>query len=134
MFSRKPGPDARPQTGANGVGATFSVLAADLVVTGDLRASADLHIDGSVDGSITCAALVQGESSTIRGAITADSARLSGTVHGPVDAGQLVILKTARIHGDVTYDTLTVEQGALVEGRFARRGAGSAEATLTLVS
>ena len=29
------------------------------------------------------------------------------------------MLKTARIHGDVHYDALTIEQGAQVDGRFA---------------
>ena len=35
----------------------------------------------------------------------------------------LVVLKSARIQGDVHYDSLTIEQGAQVEGRFAPRGA-----------
>ncbi|MEY2943148.1 MAG: hypothetical protein RLY97_1162 [Pseudomonadota bacterium] len=35
----------------------------------------------------------------------------------------LVILKSARIHGDVQYETLTIEQGARVDGRFVVRGA-----------
>ena len=34
---------------------------------------------------------------------------------------KLVILKSARIMGDVFYDALTIEQGAQVEGRFAHR-------------
>ena len=101
--------------------ATFSVLGSDLAITGDIAASADLHIDGTVTGDIACAALVQGESSTIEGGVTAESARLAGRVTGSITARELVILKTARIEGDVHYDALTIEQGAQVEGRFARR-------------
>jgi cytoskeletal protein CcmA (bactofilin family) len=37
-----------------------------------------------------------------------------------------VILKTAKIDGDVFYDALTIEQGAQVEGRFAHRDAQKA--------
>ncbi len=33
----------------------------------------------------------------------------------------LVVLKSARIEGDVSYETLTIEQGAVVDGRFALR-------------
>lgn len=102
-------------------GSTFSVLGADLAIRGDLTARADLHIDGTVEGDIACAELVQGESSTITGAITADSARLAGAIRGSVTAGTLVILKTARIDGDVTYDALTIEQGARVDGRLTPR-------------
>ena len=100
-------------------GSTFSVIGADVVITGNISASADLHIDGTVEGDITCASLVQGEKSEIRGAITAESARMAGTVNGSITARELVILKSARIEGDVHYDALTIEQGAQVDGRFA---------------
>mgnify|MGYP001765042172 CR=1 FL=1 len=115
-------------------GSTFSVFGADIAIKGDVRASADLHIDGKVEGDVTCAALVQGESSEIVGAVTAQSARLSGTVRGTIAVAELVILKSARIHGDVHYDALTIEQGARVDGRFAPRSADDGEPRLTLAS
>ena len=102
-------------------GASFSVLGSDIVVKGDIRASADLHIDGKVEGDITCAILVQGEHSTVSGAIVADSAQLAGAVQGSIRVGTLVILSTARIEGDVHYDTLSIEEGAAIDGRFAHR-------------
>lgn len=100
---------------------TFSVIGTDIAIRGNIEASADLHIDGSVEGDIACSALVQGEGSTITGAVTAETARLAGTVVGSISARELVILKSARIDGDVHYDALTIEQGAEVEGRFAPR-------------
>jgi cytoskeletal protein CcmA (bactofilin family) len=41
---------------------------------------------------------------------------------------ELVIARTARIVGDVAYDSLTIEQGARVEGCFSPRGANAAAA------
>jgi len=114
---------------------TFSVLGADLAVKGDITASAELHIDGHVEGDITCAALVQGESSAIHGAIRAQSARLAGTVRGGIEVSQLVVLKSARIHGDVRYDALTIEQGAHIDGRLSHGiEPVDTDTTLTLVS
>lgn len=107
--------------------ATFSVIGADVVIKGNIEASADLHVDGTVEGDIACASLVQGQGSLIQGAITAESARLAGTVKGTVIARELVILKSARIEGDVQYDALTIEHGATVDGRFAPGGAKSAD-------
>ena len=122
MFLKKPETPAAPQGAPSPMGgSTFSVLGADLAIKGDLTARADLHIDGTVEGDIACAALVQGESSTIAGTVTAESARLAGTIRGAIHAGALVVLKTARIEGDVTYDTLTIEQGARVDGRLTPR-------------
>jgi cytoskeletal protein CcmA (bactofilin family) len=100
-------------------GSTFSVIGADVTIRGDVSASADLHVDGTIEGDITCASLVQGEKSNIHGAVSAESARLAGTVRGSITARELVILKSARIEGDVHYDALTIEQGAEVDGRFA---------------
>ena len=98
---------------------TFSVIGADVTIRGDIEASADLHVDGSVLGDLVCASLVQGETSRIEGAIAADTARLSGMVKGTITARDLVILKSARIEGDVHYEALTIEQGAQVNGKFA---------------
>jgi cytoskeletal protein CcmA (bactofilin family) len=106
---------------ANG-GSTFSVIGRDVVIKGDIEASADLHVDGAVQGDLVCASLVQGESSRIEGAITAETARLSGSVKGRIAVRELVILKTARIEGDVHYEALTIEHGANVDGHFAPDG------------
>jgi len=130
---------------ANG-GSTFSVIGPDVTIRGNIEATVDLHVDGKVLGDISCASLVQGESSHIEGEIKAESARLSGEVSGRIEARDLVVLKSARIDGDVSYETLTIEQGANVEGRFAPLGAkskapgqpaadvksGSAEPTMSL--
>lgn len=130
MFSKKPAersrsaaarPTAKPMAQASS--STFSVIGSDVTIKGDVAASADLHVDGKVEGDISCASLVQGESSHIVGAIEAQSARLSGHVTGSIRARELVILRTAHIEGDVQYDALTIEQGAHVEGRFALGGA-----------
>jgi cytoskeletal protein CcmA (bactofilin family) len=108
-------------------GSTFSVLGADTKIKGDVAANADLHIDGRIEGDVTCTALIQGETGEIVGAVKAESARLSGIVRGSIDARELVVLKSARIFGDVHYDALTIEQGAQVDGKFAPRSPTAAE-------
>ncbi|MFN3475530.1 MAG: polymer-forming cytoskeletal protein [Blastomonas sp.] len=103
---------------------TFSVIGADVVITGNISAKVDLHIDGRVEGDIACASLVQGESSAIHGAITAETARLAGTVDGSVNARELVITASARVTGDVSYETITIEQGGHVDGQFRHKSKG----------
>ncbi|PZU50614.1 MAG: cell shape determination protein CcmA [Sphingomonas sp.] len=102
-------------------GGSFSVLGADVVISGNITAGVDLHLDGRVDGDVTCASLVQGAGSVIRGAVTAETARLAGTVDGSINAKELVIQASARITGDVTYEKLTIEPGGQVDGRFTHK-------------
>jgi cytoskeletal protein CcmA (bactofilin family) len=104
---------------------TFSVIGSDVVIRGNIEANNELHIDGTVEGDIVCAALIQGENSRVEGGITADNARLSGTIKGTVNVRDLVVLRSARVEGDVHYETLTIEQGANVSGRFAPDAAAS---------
>lgn len=117
-----------------GIQSTFSVLGADVVVTGNISATVDLHLDGRVEGDISCASLVQGRDSVIRGAVTADVARLAGTVEGSITAKELVVQASARITGDVTYETLTIEQGSQVDGRFSPKSAKAASPAIALVA
>lgn len=133
MFSKKPeeySPARPPVARPVGSGSTFSIIGSDVVIKGDVSASVDLHVDGRIEGDIQCAALVQGEGSHIEGAITAETARLAGTVSGSITARELVVLRSAKISGDVHYDALTIEQGAEVEGRFAHRVPAKAAAPL----
>ncbi len=136
MFSKKvPNPPQLSRQAARSTmsGApSFSILGADTAIKGDISAAADLHVNGRVEGDITCASLIQGESSEIVGAVKVQSARLAGTVRGTISAGDLVILKSARIHGDVQYDSLTIEPGAKVDGRLSVRGAMLLEPSLAL--
>lgn len=148
MFTKKQaGPPQPPRIPAkSSVASTpgFSILGADTAIKGDVSAETDLHIDGRVEGDVNCASLIQGEASEIIGGVKVQCARLAGVVRGTIDAGELVILKSAKIHGDVHYDALTIEPGAEVEGRFATRGTlvlepslemeGSGEPLLTLAS
>jgi cytoskeletal protein CcmA (bactofilin family) len=100
---------------------TFSFIGPEVTVTGDLESSGRLHVDGKVVGDIRCASLTQGASGVVHGNITADDARLAGLVDGAVEAGALHLEASARITGDVLYESVGIAAGALVEGRFKRR-------------
>jgi cytoskeletal protein CcmA (bactofilin family) len=103
-------------------GSTFSMLGSDIGIVGNIEATADLHVDGRIEGDISCNSLVQGEGSEIIGAVKAETVRIAGLLRGTLSAREVVILKSAKIEGDVAYDTLTIEQGARLDGRLTPNG------------
>jgi len=116
VFSRsKDGP------AGTGKGATYSFIGPEVVVTGDIATPGQLHVDGKVNGDVRCGTLSQGDGGEIHGNILADEARLAGLIDGAVSAGSLLLEPSARVTGDVLYETLTVSTGAQVDGRFKRR-------------
>ena len=137
MFSKKPAQhsQAAPQRATRPItSSTFSVIGSDVVIRGNIEASADLHIDGRVIGDIACAALVMGETSFVEGEIVADSARISGAVSGSMRVRDLMVLRGAKVDGDVSYETISIEQGAFVSGRFAPGSASVAPALVTQIT
>ena len=131
MFSKsRPSPSSAPvpapvKRSTSAGDTTFSVIGSDVVITGDIRAEVDLHIDGRIEGDVTCESLVQGESSEIHGGVTAQNARLSGIVKGSIDVRDLVIENCAHISGDVSYDSISIAQGGHVDGQFKHKSASS---------
>lgn len=125
MFSKekKSHPHAAGKPAKNGGGLSF--IGAEVVVNGDIVTDARLHVDGRIEGNVRCGTLSQGESGTITGNIVTEEARLSGLVDGTVTARRLTLCPTARITGDVAYEVLSIECGARIDGRFARREGGA---------
>ncbi len=129
MFSKtKPTPAPAPKSNnkVSGSNHTFSIIASDVEIIGNLAAKVDIHIDGSVQGDIACGSLVQGSESKIAGKIIAEQARLAGAVDGSIEARDLIIEASAHISGDIQYETLTIEQGSKVDGQFRHISAGNA--------
>lgn len=103
----------------------LSFIGTDIVVSGDVTGVGQLHIDGRIDGNVRCETLIQGEGGTIAGYIDADTAHIAGLVDGTVKARIVTLEPTARVTGDVTYETLSIAAGASIEGRLTRRDAGA---------
>lgn len=106
----------------------FSVLGPDVVITGNLRATADLHIEGRIEGDLDCGNLVIGADATVQGQVRAESARIAGTVEGSVAIRQLAVESSARITGDVEYETISLENGAHIDGRLRHSSVKTAAA------
>jgi cytoskeletal protein CcmA (bactofilin family) len=91
---------------------------------GDLYFEGGLRIDGEVQGNVQAvgekpAMLVISEQASVTGMISAAHVIVNGTVHGPIHATELLELQPkAKIAGDVSYMTLEMHSGAIVEGRL----------------
>ena len=111
-------PPAPPPQSSGGKRGMFSVIGPDVIVTGNITATADLHIDGRVEGDVNCGTLAQGAESQVFGSVTAEIARLAGAIEGAVRVKTLTIERSAKITGDVEYENITIENGGHIDGRL----------------
>ncbi|KEO52005.1 bactofilin family protein [Thioclava pacifica] len=98
-----------------------SVLSSDLTITGNIKTTGDIQIEGVVEGDIRAHLLTVGESATIKGEITADDVVVNGRVVGRVRGLKVRLTSTARVEGDIIHKTIAIESGAHFEGSVQRQ-------------
>ena len=109
-----------------------SLIGAGTVVHGDVTFKGGLRIDGHVNGNVIAAeaepgTLVVSAEARIEGEIRVSHVVINGTVNGPIAVGDHLELQAkARIVGDVTYRTLEMHVGAVIEGRLIHTEPGTA--------
>ena len=98
-----------------------SVLSSDLHVTGNLKTSGDIQVEGTVEGDIRAHLLTIGETATIKGEVTADDVVINGRIVGRVRGLKVRLTSTARVEGDIIHKTIAIESGAHFEGSVQRQ-------------
>jgi len=110
-------PDSRDKSATDAV----SVIGNGITIIGEVQCTTDLQVEGRVNGDIRCATLFLNVGGVVAGTIHADRVRVSGTVEGNIEAGDLAIEPTARVTGDILYSRLKVATGGIMEGSLKRR-------------
>jgi cytoskeletal protein CcmA (bactofilin family) len=108
-------------------GATPSIIASDVTITGDLITEGDIQMDGLVCGDVQSRTLTIGEKAQVEGTISAKDLRVFGAVIGQVTAESVALNKGSKVMGDITHHDLTIEQGATLEGNLRRMAAPKSE-------
>ncbi len=98
-----------------------STLSADLHITGNIKTSGDIQVEGTVEGDIRAHLLTIGESATIKGEVTADDVVINGRIVGRVRGLKVRLTSTARVEGDIIHKTIAIESGAHFEGSVQRQ-------------
>ena len=126
MFSKSPDPTA-PSTGSTNApavqsrgtsGNTKSVLAQDLRITGEITSTGTIEVLGEIEGNLTAKGLVVGAEGRMTGTVSAENVEVKGRLDGRVATQNYALRSSAEVAADVTYTTLVIESGALIEGKF----------------
>ena len=101
-----------------------SLIGEGMVVHGELRFTEGLRIDGEVHGDVLAigdgrSILVISENARVHGKVKASHVIINGEVRGPVVSDEMLELQPkARVTGDIRYEILEMNPGALVDGEL----------------
>lgn len=97
-----------------------SVIAADLNVLGNIISDGVLDIDGKVHGNIRCHTVSLRPNGRVQGDIHAEIVHVHGAVEGVIKARAVMLYATAKVVGTIMHESLSIEDGAFVDGKFKR--------------
>jgi len=104
-----------------------TIIGEGTVVQGDIIYEGGLHIDGKVEGNISAQSgsvttLTLSKLGSVHGSIDVPTVVIDGEVQGDVTASERVqLIANARITGNVKYNLIEMEVGAVVNGQLLRQ-------------
>jgi cytoskeletal protein CcmA (bactofilin family) len=129
MFSRK---GSKPQNRID------CLIGAGTTVEGNVIFGGGLRVDGHVRGNIIAqegkpGTLVVSEQAHVEGEIRVPHVVVNGAVVGPLHSNEYVELQAkAHVTGDVYYNTLEMQLGAVVQGRLVHETEGKSDKVVQL--
>ena len=97
---------------------SLNMISEDTKLKGMINSQTDLRIAGQIEGEIVCKGkLIITSSAKIDGNITTSDADIAGQVLGTIKVNsKLTLRKTAKVRGDIFTKSLTIEEGATLNG------------------
>lgn len=97
-----------------------SVIAADVNLLGNVISEGMLDVDGRIEGNVKCKAITIRKNGAIIGDVMADSVQVYGRVKGLLKSKEVHLFSTAHVEGVIMHESLSIEDGAFVDGQFKR--------------
>lgn len=106
-----------------------TIIGPSIKVKGNFHGQGNMIIEGIIEGSVkTNKTLLIKPKSKILASVEAGEAKIGGEVSGNIKVrGYLEIASTAKIFGDIEASELSIERGALINGKCSMVAAGQGE-------
>ncbi|WP_122465540.1 bactofilin family protein [Brevundimonas lutea] len=114
-------PDPRPEPQRQAPRSTnLSTLSGGVNYEGNITGGGDLQIDGNLKGDVKVNRLIIGETGAVEGSVSAETVEVRGRVSGSVAGKTVKLYASAHVDGDITQETLQIDQGAWFQGRCSK--------------
>lgn len=125
FFKKKKRPSGQPNQQVQAPNVEPSFIGRDTTVEGHIVCEGELHVDGTVRGTVRAQVCVVDVDGVVQGEVSGDVVHVRGRVHGPIQGANVFIHSGAHVEGDVFHDTISIENGAYVYGSIRHNGASS---------
>jgi cytoskeletal protein CcmA (bactofilin family) len=100
-----------------------TVIGPNACFRGDIQSDGGARVEGVFEGTIDVTGdVIIGEGAKVIADITAHNISISGAVKGDIDANKVEILENGRVWGNLTINSLLLNEGAYLRGRTTMHG------------
>lgn len=89
-------------------------------ITGELQFPGTVELPGYVKGRVDAASIIVEGSGEVEGELHAASIAIRGRFNGTLIGGSVTLQSSARVAGEIIYETLSIESGAELQGTCRR--------------
>lgn len=113
-------PTATTNVASNSDSGLTCVIAEGTIIDGKFICAENVRLDGKITGEVEVQKkLVMGVSGAIEGIIKATNAAIQGKIKGNLKVAEnLQLLSTANLNGDIQANALSVDEGAVYNGKI----------------
>jgi len=97
-----------------------SIITKDIDILGNIVSDGNVDFDGNLNGNIRCATLTIRANGTVKGEVIGNHVMVYGTVKGLIRAKHVQFFAGANVEGIIMHETIVIEDGAMVDGKFKR--------------
>lgn len=96
-----------------------SIIGADMVVGGNIRAKEGVRVEGSVTGDVeTEGALIISASGSVKGNVKGSSIFIGGSLEGDLtSSGRTEVVSTGKVIGNIRTKSLVVDENGVFQGQ-----------------
>ena len=101
--------------------AETTIISPSSRLEGIIETDGPLIIDGTLRGTIKCSSLEITENGNVHADVEAETATVAGTFEGEmICKGKLTFFRAGKVKGNVSYRTLSIESGGLLDGTVSK--------------
>jgi len=100
-----------------------TIIGPNAYFRGEIQSDGGVRVDGVLEGNVDITGnLVIGEGAKIIADIKANNISISGAIKGNINGNRVEILETGRVWGDLTINSLLLNEGAYLRGQTTMHG------------
>ena len=98
------------------------IIGEGVTITGTIKASKDVTIQGTIDGDIECNSVTINKSGNVKGKIKTETMTVEGKAEGEMNVNAVLNIKSeGHVNGKVFYGEIQIDEGGKLSGEINHR-------------